>query len=174
MNPAVAALGIAAVTASGCVWYVPALADLRAGADRPVSRRLAAAGCLAGWATVAATALLLLVGVPARPLFALAAAGAGGCLALRLRAAVRRRGEEREDAVCWTALKIPPPVRSGAPRPRVFARTIGAGLALALAAALAPVLVRPHGIPFALVATAPAALAACALLAAVAVSARRP
>ncbi|MGW4161105.1 hypothetical protein, partial [Streptomyces sp. NPDC004788] len=173
MNPVVPGLGVAALTASGCVWYVPALADLRAGADRPVSRRLAAAACLAGWATAAVTALLLLVGAPARPLSALGAAGAGACLALRLRAAVRRRSEEREDAVCWTALKLPPPVRGGAPRPLVFARTIGAGLTLALAAALAPAWVRPHGIPFALAATAPVALAACTLLTAVAVSAPR-
>ncbi|MFJ6997492.1 hypothetical protein ACISUF_25645, partial [Streptomyces sp. NPDC003090] len=81
MNGTVLALGAGAVTASGCVWYVPALADLRAGADRPGSRRLAAASCVTGWATAAATAPLLLLGVPVLALLAAAAAGAGAAVA---------------------------------------------------------------------------------------------
>ncbi|ANZ20980.1 hypothetical protein ACH4YO_15555 [Streptomyces noursei] len=59
LSPAVLALGATALSASGCVWYLPAAADLRAGSDRPVSRRLAAAACLTGRATVALSALLL-------------------------------------------------------------------------------------------------------------------
>ncbi|MGN5381968.1 hypothetical protein ACQ4WX_47310 [Streptomyces lasalocidi] len=45
MPQAVLALGATTVTASGCVWYLPARADLRAGADRPVSRRTPRACC---------------------------------------------------------------------------------------------------------------------------------
>lgn len=141
MSGAVLALGIGAVTASGCVWYVPALADLRAGADRPVSRRLAAASCVTAWATAAAAALLLLGGLPARPLAALATAGAATALTLRLRATLRHRAEQREAATYWHTLAAPPPT-SRPPRLRaVFTTTLATGLAtgLALAAALASV-----------------------------------
>ncbi|MFD7879561.1 hypothetical protein ACFV5G_36660, partial [Streptomyces sp. NPDC059766] len=62
MAGTVPALGAALLTAAGCVWYVPAVADLRAGADRPVSRRTAAAACLTGWTTLAAVAVLLFAG----------------------------------------------------------------------------------------------------------------
>ncbi|MEU2182958.1 hypothetical protein [Streptomyces thermolilacinus] len=165
MTGAVLALGIGAVTASGCVWYLPALADLRAGADRPGSRRLAAAACVTGWATAAATALLLLLGVSARPLLAVAAAGAGTGIGLRVRAAVRRRREEREDAVCWTALHFAPPRRE--PRPQyASARAVAWGLALAVTAALLLARGRAHGVSTPLAVAAPAALVACALSAA--------
>ncbi|CAL9560870.1 hypothetical protein [Streptomyces sp. enrichment culture] len=165
MSGAVLALGIGAVTASGCVWYLPALADLRAGADRPVSRRLAAAACVTGWATAAATALLLLLGVPARPLLAVAAAGAGAGIGLRLRAAVRRRQEEREDAACWAALHCAPPRRG--PRPQYsFAREVACGLALAVTAVLLLAWGRAHGVSTPLAVAPPAALVACALPAA--------
>ncbi|MFE2511684.1 hypothetical protein ACFXC9_24980, partial [Streptomyces naganishii] len=75
MAHAVAALGAGALTAAGCVWYVPALADLRAGADRPDSRRFAAAACVTGWAGTAVLALLLLV---AEGWWAPGVAGGGG------------------------------------------------------------------------------------------------
>ena len=42
MTHTVLAIGTAALTASGCVWYLPAIADLQAGADRPRSTRTAA------------------------------------------------------------------------------------------------------------------------------------
>ncbi|MFC9396848.1 hypothetical protein [Streptomyces sp. NPDC057027] len=106
MTPAVLALGIGAVTASGCVWYVPALVDLRAGADRPASRRLAATACVTGWATAGVTALLLLMGVQAPLLLAGAAAGATASATVRACAVVRRHREVREDAVCWAALDL--------------------------------------------------------------------
>lgn len=61
MSHPVLALGAAAVTAAGSVWYLPALADLRAGADRPASRRTGAVACLSGWTTAAAVAVLLLL-----------------------------------------------------------------------------------------------------------------
>ncbi|MCZ9337902.1 hypothetical protein NGM37_08945, partial [Streptomyces sp. TRM76130] len=72
----VLALGLALVTASGCVWYLPALADARAGADRPDSRRGRAAACLTGWTTVAGVAVLLLVTGSWWPPGAAAGAGA--------------------------------------------------------------------------------------------------
>lgn len=103
MTP-VLALGVGAVTAAGCVWYVPALVDLRAGADRPVSRRLAAAACVTAWATAALTAPLILLGLPAPFLLAVAVAGATASGTVRASAAVRRAREERETAACWAAL----------------------------------------------------------------------
>ncbi|MFD3353629.1 hypothetical protein [Streptomyces fradiae] len=164
MAAGVLALGLGAVTASGCVWYLPALADLRAGADRPVSRRLSAAACVTGWATAAATALLLLLGVPARPLLAVAAAGAGAAIGLRLRVAVRRRREEREDAACWSALHAAPPRAGHRPARYAFAHGLGGGLALAVAAALLLAWGRAHGVSALLAVAAPVALAGCALL----------
>ncbi|MFF0477748.1 hypothetical protein [Streptomyces sp. NPDC004284] len=167
MTAPVLALGIGAVSASGCVWYVPALVDLRAGADRPVSRRLAAAACVTGWATAATTALLLLLGVPGRPLLAVAAAGAGAAAVLRARAAVRSRREKREDAACWAALdSVPPP--HGACRHVLFARWAGTGLLVAVAAAfLLLTWGRAYGVSPLVAVAAPTALAASALLAAV-------
>lgn len=61
MAQPVLALGAALLTVSGSVWYVPALADLRAGADRPLSRRSAAAACVSAWATIGIIAALFLV-----------------------------------------------------------------------------------------------------------------
>ncbi|MEU6930794.1 hypothetical protein [Streptomyces sp. NPDC046374] len=108
MTP-VLALGAGAVAAAGCVWYVPALVDLRAGADRPASRRLAAAACVTGWATAALTAPLILLGLPAPLLLAVVVAGATASGTVRASAAVRRGREERETAACWAALGAAPP-----------------------------------------------------------------
>ncbi|MFD7891843.1 hypothetical protein ACFV3O_26095, partial [Streptomyces albidoflavus] len=75
MSHGVLALGGAALCLSGSVWYVPAWADLRAGPDRPASRRLAATAVLLLWAGAsAATAALAWAG----PRAALACAGAAG------------------------------------------------------------------------------------------------
>ncbi|WP_370416034.1 hypothetical protein [Streptomyces fradiae] len=142
MSGAVLALGIGAVTASGCVWYVPALADLRAGADRPVSRRLAAAACVTAWATAAAAALLLLGGLPAHPLAALTTAGAATALTLRLRAALHHRAEQREAATYWPALTSTPPPSGPAHLRTVFTTTLATGLATCLALTAALVSVR--------------------------------
>ncbi|WP_416981839.1 hypothetical protein [Streptomyces sp. T028] len=104
----VAALGAAMLTVSGCVWYVPALVDLRAGADRPVSRRTAAAVCLSGWSTTGVIALLLFlveawwVPVAAAVTGAAVTAGLGG------RAVVQRRRETRQAARDWAELRTAP------------------------------------------------------------------
>ena len=142
MSRAVVALGLAAVTASGCVWYVPALADLRARADRPASRRTAAAACLSGWSTAGIVAVLLLVAeawwIPS------AAAGAALTAALRVRAAVQRRREMREAARHWAELSRQVP-RPGAARPSrtVVAVLLGAGLAAGSATAILRVAAGP-------------------------------
>ncbi|MET9849124.1 hypothetical protein [Streptomyces ossamyceticus] len=96
MTHPVPALGTALVAVAGCVWWLPALATVRAGADRPDSLRGTAAACLSGWTTVAGTAVLLLVADPWWAPGAVAAAGAATTAGLRIRAAVRRRSEARE------------------------------------------------------------------------------
>ncbi|MFF4645903.1 hypothetical protein [Streptomyces sp. NPDC001389] len=128
-------LGLAAVTAAGCVWYVPSLADLRAGADRPASRRVAAAGCLVGWSTVAL--LVPLLPAPGWALLGAAVTGAAATVVLRLLAVALRRREEREAAADWAALRLPDLLpgdggdRAGSPG------RVAAGLGLALAAGVA-------------------------------------
>ncbi|MEU6072047.1 MULTISPECIES: hypothetical protein [Streptomyces] len=124
-------MGFAVTTASGCVWYVPALADLRAGADRPLSRRSAAAACLIGWGTAGCVALLLLVAegwwIPS----AVAAVGIAVTAGLRVRAAVQRRRERHEVARQWTELRHDqPPPDPGRGR-RAVAVLIGCGPAAA-------------------------------------------
>ncbi|WP_149183560.1 hypothetical protein [Streptomyces sp. TRM49041] len=101
---AVAALGVAVVSASGYVWYVPALVDLRAGQDRPESRRMAAAACVTGWGAAAAVAVLLLAGAPWRVALSAAALGGGVSAALRIRSALCRRREAAEEVLRWAAL----------------------------------------------------------------------
>ncbi|MFI2435920.1 hypothetical protein [Streptomyces sp. NPDC018693] len=108
MAHAVLALGATTLTASGCVWYVPALADLRAGADRPASRRTAAASCVTGWGTTAALAVLLLVADAWWIHGTWSAVGAAAALALRIRAAVQRRHEQREAERQWRHLRPGP------------------------------------------------------------------
>ncbi|WP_198668666.1 hypothetical protein [Streptomyces triticisoli] len=136
MSHAVAALGTAVFTVSGCVWYVPALADLRAGADRPCSRRLAAAACVTGWAGAGAVAVLLLVAEGWRTPAVAAVVGAATATALRLCAAVRRRREARETAHHWARLgHVPPPVGTGRSR-NVVVAVVGCGMAAAVAVAV--------------------------------------
>ncbi|MFJ8112704.1 hypothetical protein [Streptomyces sp. NPDC096132] len=101
----VAALGTAMLTVSGCVWYLPALADVRAGADRPDSRRSAAAACLSGWSTTGLVALLLFVVEAWWMPVAAAVAGAAATIGLRARAAVQRRREARQTARDWAELR---------------------------------------------------------------------
>ncbi|WP_354637539.1 hypothetical protein [Kitasatospora camelliae] len=100
----VLALGTAALTAAGSAWYLPALADLRAGDDRPHSTRTAAAACLTWWGSVALAAPLLLTPAPWR--LPLAVAGAGAVVGghLRLKAVRQRRAERREARRRWSLL----------------------------------------------------------------------
>ncbi|GAB3166203.1 hypothetical protein [Streptomyces incanus] len=104
MSHPVLALGAAAVTAAGSVWYLPALADLRAGADRPASLRAGAVACLSGWTTAAAVAVLLLLTDGWWPPCAAALAGTTATTALWTRAAVHRRRGAREAARLWAQL----------------------------------------------------------------------
>ncbi|MDT6984662.1 hypothetical protein ACFSUJ_23300 [Streptomyces lusitanus] len=139
MAQPVLALGCALVTAAGCVWYLPALADLRAGAaDRPPSRRTAALACLTGWGTVAALAPALLVAPHWWVPCAVAAAGGTAAAVLRVRAAVRRGRERRETARLWAGPASGGPPPSGAvPRGAVAALAVTLPLAVT-AALLAP------------------------------------
>ncbi|WP_146166810.1 hypothetical protein, partial [Streptosporangium nondiastaticum] len=59
MSHIVLAVGATALCLSGSVWYLPAVADLRAGDDRPRSRRLGASACVTTWAAAAVAGLLL-------------------------------------------------------------------------------------------------------------------
>ncbi|MFB7733165.1 hypothetical protein ACFC08_01940 [Streptomyces sp. NPDC056112] len=135
MAHAVAALGAAALTTAGSVWYVPALADLRAGADRPESRRIAAAACVTGWAGAGALAVLLLVAEAWWTPVAAAVAGATVAAALRLHAVARRRREAREMAHHWNHLgHVPPPPCPSRSR-NVVVTVLACGLAAAVAVA---------------------------------------
>ncbi|MET9076568.1 hypothetical protein ABZX95_31495 [Streptomyces sp. NPDC004232] len=136
MAQTVLALGATTVTASGCVWYLPALADLRAGPDRPVSRRRAAAACVSGWSTGGVIAVLLLLAEAWWIPCAAAAAGMLLTAGLRIGAAVARRTESRESARHWGELG---PVRPSPPPDRsryVVAVLFGTGLVAATVAAV--------------------------------------
>ncbi|WP_159054678.1 hypothetical protein [Streptomyces dysideae] len=138
MSHAVPALGAALLTASGSVWYLPALADLRAGADRPHSRRTAAAACLTGWSTIGALAVALFMAGGWRVPAAVAVTGAGVSAVLLVRAAVQRGLEARESARHWAVLRqaAPPTVAERGSRVRgVFATLVGCGLLAGTAAA---------------------------------------
>jgi len=120
------------VTAAGWVWYVPALTDLRAGADRPRSRRRAAAACVSGWSTAAIVAVLLLLAGAWWIPCAAAVAGLLVTAVLRILAVVARRSEVREAARQWRELAgsgrpLPPADRSR----YVVAVLVGTGLVAA-------------------------------------------
>jgi hypothetical protein len=132
----VLALGLAVLTASGCVWYLPAIAELRAGADRPLSTRLAASASLTWWGTAAVLALLLLTTASWQVPVAVAAAGTTSAGVLRIRSLIRRREEQREEARRWAALRCDVPVDGLAGRPqRIFAGWALAGIVLAIVTA---------------------------------------
>ncbi len=105
MSHTILGLGMAALTAAGAVWYLPALVDLRAGADRPVSTRIAASATVAGWATAGALAVALFATGAWPVLAALAGAGAAAVVALSGWALLSRRAEEREEIARWAALR---------------------------------------------------------------------
>ncbi|PBO17322.1 hypothetical protein CLM83_18765, partial [Streptomyces albidoflavus] len=77
MSHGVLALGGAALCLSGSVWYVPAWADLRAGPDRPASRRPAATAVLLLWAGASAATAVLAWAGPRAALACAVAAGLG-------------------------------------------------------------------------------------------------
>lgn len=137
MRQALLALATATTTASGCVWYVPALVTLRAGADRPASHRRAAVACLTGWGTAGIVTVLLLLTrtwwIPC------AAAGTGGLLtaALMTRAAALRRREAREAALQWTRLGQGATLPAADRGRHIVAVLVGAGLVAATLAAAA-------------------------------------
>ncbi|MBK3642672.1 MULTISPECIES: hypothetical protein [Streptomyces] len=166
MAQAVLAVGTAFVTASGCVWYVPALVDLRAGADRPDSRRFAAAACLSGWGTAGLVAVLLLVAQTWWPVAGAAAVGAVATVGLRIRSLVRRREERREVARHWAALTPNPPRhgRGDDSTRYVFAALLGSALAVAAVAAAVAVSPGTGGGVDWLVAAAPVAVAGLILV----------
>jgi hypothetical protein len=150
-------MGAALVTAAGCVWYLPALADLRAGADRPLSRRTAAAACLTGWSTAAVVAAVLFAGVVWQAACVVAVAGATVAAALRIRAAAQHRQEVREIARHWAALA---PGQPGHGRSRhAFAALLACGLAAGVATAALLVAAGPEdGADWLMIVTAPAAV----------------
>ncbi|MGW2700046.1 hypothetical protein [Streptomyces sp. NPDC001340] len=162
MSQAVLALGAAMVAAAGCVWYLPALADLRAGADRPVSRRRAAAACLSGWTTVGVVAVLLLVAEAWWVPSGAAVAGAAVTLGLRVRASLQRRRESREAASQWAELrKDRQPPDTGRVRTAVVAVLVGFGPAAAVVAAAAMVVAKPgHGMSGWMLAAVPTTIVA--------------
>lgn len=132
----VLALATTAVTASGCVWYLPALADLRAGADRPLSRRVRAASCVTAWSTAAAVAVLLFTTGPWKWPVMAAATGTLLALSLLVWSSVRHFRETHEAATHWTELtpgQAPPaPDRTR----HVVAVLVTAGLTAAAATAV--------------------------------------
>ncbi|MFG2291508.1 hypothetical protein ACGFOU_36215 [Streptomyces sp. NPDC048595] len=118
-SPAVLALGSADLCSAGCVWYLPAAADLRAGADRPRSRRLAAAACLTAWATFALSAPLLLAAASWTTLGTVIALGTAVALLLAALARGHRALEHHATRQTWAALRLQPPTprKPGRSRP---------------------------------------------------------
>ncbi|MFJ7243528.1 hypothetical protein ACIQWA_02660 [Kitasatospora sp. NPDC098652] len=137
MTHTVLAIGTAALTASGCVWYLPAIADLQAGADRPRSTRTAAAACVLWWAALALAGGLLLAWPDWRPAAQVALAGLVGGTALRVRARWDRRGERRETAARWAALDCGSAPRSGRTAAVALAGWLLVGAAVAVLGAVA-------------------------------------
>ncbi|MFG2843391.1 hypothetical protein ACGF12_09465 [Kitasatospora sp. NPDC048296] len=137
MTHTVLAIGTAALTASGCVWYLPAIADLQAGADRPRSTRTAAAACVMWWAGLALAGALLLALSDWRPAAQVALAGLVGGTALRVRARWDRRGEQRETAARWAALDVGPVPCTGRPAAVALTGWLIVGAAVASLGAVA-------------------------------------
>ncbi|WP_460072439.1 hypothetical protein [Streptomyces sp. YKOK-I1] len=165
----VAALGAAMVTVSGCVWYLPALVDLRAGADRPDSRRTAAAACLSGWSTTGIIALLLFLAEAWWAPVAAAVTGAAVTAVLRGRAVVQRRREARQTALDWAELRADPrPAGPGRGR-QVVAVLLACGLfTAATTAALMAAMAGEGGASWPTLAVAPAGIVALSVALAVA------
>ncbi|MGV9264157.1 hypothetical protein ACWDRR_05775 [Kitasatospora sp. NPDC003701] len=136
MSHTVLAIGTAALTASGCVWYLPAVADLQAGEDRPRSARTAAAACVVWWAGLALAGGLLLVVPDWQPAAQVALAGLVAGVVLRVRAYRDRRSEEREAGLRWAVLDAGPVPSAPRPVARILAGWLLVGLAVASLGAL--------------------------------------
>ncbi|MFH8345164.1 hypothetical protein [Streptomyces sp. NPDC018045] len=104
MSHATLALGATALFAAGCVWYLPAAAALRAGADRPYSHRITAASCVTFWCTPALVAALLLTPAPWPVLGAVTAAGLLTAAALLAVSRLQRSREQHEETQRWSTL----------------------------------------------------------------------
>ncbi|MEU1422481.1 hypothetical protein [Kitasatospora sp. NPDC005751] len=136
MSHPVLALGTAALTAAGCVWYLPAVADLRAGEDRPRSVRTAAAACVVCWVGLALAGGVLPVVPDWRPAAGFALTGLVAGAVLRVRAYRHRRGEQRESGRRWAMLDAGPVPRGRRPAARILAGWLLVGLAVAALGAL--------------------------------------
>ncbi|MFJ9949705.1 hypothetical protein [Kitasatospora sp. NPDC091207] len=136
MSHTVLAIGTAGLTASGCVWYLPAVADLRAGEDRTRSARTAAAACVVWWAGLALAGPLLLVVPDWQPAARIALAGLVAGVILRVRALRHRRREQRECGLRWAMLGAGPVPPGPRPAARVVAGGLFTGLAVASLGAL--------------------------------------
>ncbi|MGC0374942.1 hypothetical protein [Streptomyces sp. SAI-229] len=142
MPQPVLALGCAVVTAAGSVWYLPALTDLRAGADRPLSRRTAALACLTAWGTLGAIAPVLLVATAWWVPVGMAVAGGTAAAALWTDAAVRHAAEQREAARQWAQLPHTPlPAGTRRSRGAVAALTVAGPVTGAAATVVLGVLI---------------------------------
>ncbi|MFI7312565.1 hypothetical protein [Streptomyces hygroscopicus] len=137
MSHAVLALAAAVFCACGCVWFLPAMADVRARDDRPLSRRIAAAGCLTGWGTVALLAPLLLAPVSWSVIAAVVTTGAATTGALAARSRVHRARELRETEERWAVWGYGTPVRPAPSPRRAFLVWLLPGLVAATAVATA-------------------------------------
>ncbi|MGW5694394.1 hypothetical protein ACWEWX_26650 [Streptomyces asiaticus] len=137
MSHAALALAAAVSCVGGCVWSLPAVADIRARDDRPLSRRIAAAGCLTVWGTVALLAPLLLTPVSWSVIGVVAATGAVVTTVLAARSRVHRARELRETERHWAAWGYGAPVRSAPSRCRAFLVWLLPGLIVATAVAVA-------------------------------------
>jgi hypothetical protein len=141
MSHTVLAIGAIALTAAGCVWYIPAVVDLRAGDDRPRSVRLSAIACLSWWLSVAAAGLVLLTPVSWQLSAALAVGGAVAGTTLRLTAAVDHHGEQREESRYWAEVLPGAPSATDRQRPQVLVLAwLVSGVAAASVAAVSIVL----------------------------------
>ncbi|MEV0495536.1 hypothetical protein [Streptomyces atratus] len=112
MSHGVLAVGVVVLLASGNVWYLPAYIDLRAGQDRPRSRRPAAAAVLTGWGSATLTMLLLLMPVDPSTVALVAVTCTAAVGFLTVQAWLRRGQEQREEEARWSALF---PVRTAGP-----------------------------------------------------------
>ncbi|MFB6894529.1 hypothetical protein ACFCX4_35125 [Kitasatospora sp. NPDC056327] len=163
MSHIVLAIGTAAITASGCVWYLPAIADLQAGEDRPRSSRTAAAACVTWWACLALAGGLLLA-VPAwEPAAQIVLAGLVAGVLLRVRAGLQSRAEQREQAVRWALIDPAPEPLPCAPRPsaRALLGWLLVGLAIASLGAVSILLSGGGPLATRLVAAAVGAVVVC-------------
>jgi hypothetical protein len=167
MAHVVLGLGAAAVTVAGAVWYAPAIIDLRAGDDRPVSTRTRAWATLAGWGTGAVLSLLLFTTTSWLVPGAAAAAGATAVTVLAVRALQCGRLEQQEEVRRWTALRLESSdTGDQLPVQHAFLTWLTSGLLLAFVTAAAMLLIVDDDNPlrFAAVASVAGAISTTGLI----------